>query len=507
MRKKSIPLTNEKWVAVPDGLVGIQLGNVGRNCQEMTVSGFDLRNVVVAAVASILVVTACLAPGAVVSAGELDLRPIETTPEPLSRLDPKLSWMTKEKVRVIWIGGDLFEKYDGGEKTKARVILDAGFNLVRVSMGVNSDNTRSGAVDTTGPLELKRDRSKSTDLETRLGPNVEEARRVGLAFMVGWQYGSQHLEPYRKYRSPKGQPAKITCCPIEETYITGQHVGKWAVKIAEGGADGMVIDMEMYHSDTAWPQGPCTCDDCFAAYLKSYARSWRTTYDRVAAETRGSWLADQKADEHYAAYAAKRIEALYNCIRRRCQEINPAFFFGMAPQLHHLPGVVRGLGTASAPCLVLSEHEYNHGPYRGSFIGVRDVRRQLPALFLCGAYVAVQPPQMLAESALQSSLYCDGWWAYYGTALLSDVGVSKAPWTGYGRVPGTSARDYLDRIAATHAKLDTLLQTPNSQWPERRDGKLAWLKARVAEAKDAKALAEAKADLERYMVLVRMGGY
>ena len=212
-----------------------------------------------------------MTPGGAAYGDELlDMRPIETKPEPLTELHPKLKWMTERKVRVAWIGDDLFENYPGSDKTKGRVLVEAGFNLVRVSIGVNTDDKPAGGVVApANPPALKHDRSKSTSLETRLAPNVAEARRLGIPLMIGWQYGTHHLEPYRKYRTAKGELHKITCCPLDEQYITGQHVGKWAVKLAEGGADGMLIDMEMYHSDTAWFRGPCTCDDCFATYSEA----------------------------------------------------------------------------------------------------------------------------------------------------------------------------------------------------------------------------------------------
>ena len=147
--------------------------------------------------------------------------------------------MTEQKIRAIWITDDLFEKSAEGDRTKAQVIADAGFNLVLVSMNPNTDDTRSGVVDPSKPLEVKHDRSKSTDLETRLESNIAEARRVGLHFFVGWKYGTHHLEPYRKFYSPLKGLAKYTCCPLDEAYIAGQHVGKWAVKTAQGGADGI----------------------------------------------------------------------------------------------------------------------------------------------------------------------------------------------------------------------------------------------------------------------------
>ena len=467
-----------------------------------------------------LVVAGCAPAPSIGQIGPPDLRPIEVAPEPLTQLHPKLRWMTEQKVRGIWIGDDLFEPYGDGPKTKAQAMVDAGFNVVRVKMQVNSDGTRSGTVDKTKPIDIKRDRSKSTDLETRLAANVQEARRVGLTLMIGWNYGTHHIEPYRKYRNFKGALHTYSTCPLDETYIAGQHIGRWATRIAQGGADAMVIDMEMYGSDNAWPEGACTCDHCFTTYVKEYAPQWETVYDQVAPETRGPWLTEHKANEHYSQFTAQRIEALYDGIRERCQQINPAFFFGVAPQLFHFPGVERGLGTPSVPCLIFNEHEYHSGPYRGSFLGTKIARESLPALFACGLWVAVQPPQMVADNALQALLYADGWWAWYGTALLNYIGPGAHKETlpyPYGRWGTSSASDYLNRIQAVHARVDDLLTQPKDQWPARRDGKILWLKAKIAtiQAQIAdnptpeleKELAQFIADQERYMTYVRMGGY
>jgi len=485
-------------------------------------NGPSHRNLLVAAVGLVLTATAWPLPGCAAHAGELDLRPIVVPPEPLTDLHPKLRWMTEQKVRAIWVGDDLFDKSIEGDRTKAEVIADAGFNLVQVNMGPNTHDTRSGVVDADKPLELKHDRSKSTDLETRLAPNIAEAHRVGLTFFVGWKYGTHHLEPYRKYRSPTKGVATYTCCPIDEAYIAGQHIGKWAVKIAEGGADGINIDTEMYHSDTAEYHDPCVCDDCFAIYLKEYAADWKAVYDSVPGDERGQWLVDRKAldtleyawwgGSHYATFAANRIEKLWDGVRRRCQAVNPTFVLARYGVFDRLPGMERGLGTSSVPCPVFNASEYPMGPYRGSFLSTKRIAATMPALYLCGTYIKKQPPELLAKSALQASLYTHGWWAWYGTALLQD----NLP-GDYGRFEGTSRSDYLDRIKAVHAEIDGLLTLPRDKWPKREDGKLNWLKTKVdaAEAEAtkspspeaAKALAEAKVDFENYMKLVRAGGY
>ncbi len=69
---------------------------------------------------------------------------------------------------------------------------------------------------------------------------------------------------------------------------------------------------------------------------------------------------------------------------------------------------------------------------------------------------------------LLGSLYCDGWWMYYSEAVLThpDADDPKAFINSYGRVKGTSARDYLDRITTMHESLDALLDKPKDQWPK-----------------------------------------
>lgn len=474
-------------------------------------------------VAVVAVSLAVAMPAFAADVAALDLRPIVRQPEPLNNLHPKLQWMAKQRIRAIWMGDDLFAKSEDGPRTKGKVIADAGFNLAILSMSVNTDGKPTA--DLTKPYDVKYDRTRSTDIETRLQPNVKEARRDGLHLAIEWQYGCSHLEPYRKYRSPKGPEAKLTCCPLDEKYILGQHLGKWAEALAKGGADGMIVDMEMYQSDTSWPEGACVCDDCFAKYLQKYAiGDWKGDYDQVAPEDRGKWLEEQKATSHYNDFASKRMEALYDTIRAKCQKHNSAFFFGVAPQMYHMPGnyhlgapVERGFGTAKVPCLVLSEHEYPLGPYRGSYLCMKAISEGLPAMYLPGSYVAMVGPEKMGKIALMSSLYCNGWWAWYGSALLNKTGADDTTGIPYGRAKGTSAQDYLNQIASAHHQLDELLTKPRSQWPERMDGMPEFQQAQIAEAEatyaktgreeDRKALEDAKASLANYMELVKQGGY
>lgn len=449
-------------------------------------------------------------------AGDLDFRPIERAPERLTELHPRLRWMKEQKIRAMWITDDLDEPFADSGGTKGQVMKDAGFNLVIVNMGPNTDD-RKERTTMADDVPRKYDRRISDQLATRVRPNAEAARELGLSMFVGWKYGTHHCEPYRKYRSRAGALARWSNCPLDEAYIANQHIGRHAVRAARLGADGFNIDFEMYHSDVASYEGPCVCDDCFLTYLRAFAPDWPAIYDRVPAGQRGAWLDARQGPQqfytkwgrsHYAAFAATRIEALWDGIRRRCHAINPTFVLSMYHVMGVLPGLERGLGTSTVPCPVFNASEYYHGPCRWSWKHMRMAAEGMPVLYLPGLYLRVQPPELIVGHALQSALYCDGYWLYYGTSLLVDIGPGESWDSGYGRYPGTSARAYLDPLTEMHARLAQLLKAPREQWPERLDGKHRWLVDKVAAARAAavedgsdeanKALGEAVADLERY---------
>ena len=184
------------------------------------------------------------------------------------------------------------------------------------------------------------------------------------------------------------------------------------------------------------------------------------------------WLKANDAVEHYGLYQDKRITALYDTIRQRCQTINPAFIFAHAPGTRHLAIMMRGLGTSSVPCLAFSEYEYSRGFGARSYGEVERIRKQgIPALYLCGQFLVSQTPELVRENALLGSLYGDGWWLYYAEAVLThpDADDPEAFINSYGRVKGTSARDYLDTITTMHQRLDELLAGPKDNWPLHRN--------------------------------------
>jgi len=68
---------------------------------------------------------------------------------------------------------------------------------------------------------------------------------------------------------------------------------------------------------------------------------------------------------------------------------------------------------------------------------------------------------------LIASLYGGGWWAYFGGALLNNVGLDNPARESHKRrVSGTTAADYLDRLAKMHTQLDDLLTRRQKDWPK-----------------------------------------
>ena len=130
----------------------------------------------------------------------LTLSPIVFEPEPVDRLHPRLGWMRKDRIRTAWVATDLHTLYGGTDRTKARIMADGGLNVAVVSM--HSD---------------PKDRSFVPDLAKVLPANVRVAHENGLALWTEWNYGSQHQEPYHRYRAPDGTLAKKTCEPFSGT--------------------------------------------------------------------------------------------------------------------------------------------------------------------------------------------------------------------------------------------------------------------------------------------------
>ncbi len=380
----------------------------------------------------------------------LELNPIAIQREPAGRLAPRWQALRQQRIRGIWIGGNLDEPFGDTNTTKGKQLAAAGFNTVVLYNSVDLKN-----------------RSTAPELADRVARNVTEAHAHDMLLLAKWQFGSTHEEPYRRFRGANGVEHALSCCPLQPDYIE-RHVGRWAVRCAKLGADGFTFDTEMYESDGTHYPSACYCDSCFRQYLQSASTNWQYHDRKIAAQDRGKWITANDAEQHYHQYQRYLLIGLFDGIRARCAAINPDYLFAYAPFVGYLSGLTHGLGTPDRPALVWSEHEYTHGPNSRTVNYLRQIQDDgLPAFYASGHMLWYQDPATLADNLVAAALHTDGWWAWYGTALLTHVGrdnpeAFKSP---YGRAAGSTAMEYLQAIRAAHDRLDKLLKLPRAQWP------------------------------------------
>ena len=380
----------------------------------------------------------------------LELKPVTIESEPIGQLAPRWQTLRQRRIRGIWIAGDLDDQFGNTKINKAQVLAEAGFNTVVLYTGVDRKN-----------------RSIAPELAGRIRRNVAQARKHNLLLLAKWQFGTTHQEPYRRFRANNGIEHESSCCPLQPDYVD-RHIGRWAVKCAQLGADGFTFDTEMYESDSTHYPSACYCDSCFIQYLQDYSTNSKHHYRSIAPGDRGKWVAANKAGNHYSQSQRRHLIGIFDDIRARCQAINPEYLLCYAPFVDYLSGLTRGLGTPDRPVIVWSEREYTHGPESRTLGYLKKIRDdRLPALYASGHMLWYQDPQKLADNLVVAALHTDGWWAWLGTALLSypgkeDPQAYKSP---YGRAAGTSAADYLTAIKSAHERLDQLLDQPPHSWP------------------------------------------
>ena len=381
----------------------------------------------------------------------LELRPVTIKPQPVGRLAPRWQALRDRRIRGIWISGDLDDTFGDTDRTKAAVLAEAGFNTVVLYTGVD-----------------RNDRSTAPDLAGRIGRNLAQARQHGLTLFAKWQFGSSHEEPYRRFVGSNGVEHEHSACPLQPEYIVERHVGRWAVECARLGVDGFAFDTEMYESDSTGYHGACFCDSCFKRYLHAFSSDWEHHFNLVRPEQRGRWIEANTAGDHYRQAQRRDLIDMFATIRDRCRKINPDFLFAHAPFVGHMAGLTHGLGTPERPVIVWSEREYVHGPESRTVQYLRRIRdERLPALYVCGHMLWFHDPETLARNLVVGALNTDGWWAWLGTAMLTNVGTDDpvAYESPHGRAAGTTAMEYLDAVQGAHRRLDELLQAPPAGWP------------------------------------------
>ena len=423
--------------------------------QGHTAAGESGRDVVLAASRKL---TGAVRPGAVLLAWIMlcqspalgqQAKPIRIPPEPLAKLHPKLAWIERDGVLAAWGHAvDDTEAY-------LRKLKTSGFNLVIYGF--------------TGSIGRQEHKQKFLENVVRC---ATAADRAGIALMIGRQYGTNHADPYRRFRPMFGDLHKRSGCPLDREYLQ-RHMFQYVPEIleidrrADCRIDGFHMDFEMYGSDDTYYGSPCVCDDCFRRYLRRTRPSADQLFQTIQPGSRGSWLKSKSLAGHYAAWFELRIGRQYEELQRQAHRRKPEFLFSYAPFFRWLPGLTRGLGTPQVPCLVFSELEYKTGVTDAALRMKDAIRaRGFPGIYLPGLWLQWHRPDAVARSALRGLVGGDGMWLWDATGLwrYPERDNPKAYGT-YGRAKNTSAEDYSRAIQAARKQAAEGRGNPNATIP------------------------------------------
>ena len=361
--------------------------------------------------------------------GKFDSTPIKIKPEPRKKISSGLSWIDEQGVRLAWggVGGDPHEIL---AKFK-----DAGFNIFLLNF--------------TGRMN----REKYFQGITAWG---KAAHDVGIALIVGRQYGSDQHEPYRRFRALSGEPGKRSCCPLDYEYMqrhVTQHLEDALDFACKDGyrIDGYHTDYEMYESDSAHYPSVCICDVCFKTYLDRFSKNAQYLFEQIEPHRRGTWLHVNSLSTHYHTFFELRIQQFYETLERKAHAVKPEFLFSYAPWFRMIAGLTRGFGTPEVPCLALSEWEYKKGVTEEALAKNEMLQREgYPGIYVPGLWVRQYQPEQFKKHLITGVSRGKGWWCWPASALYRNPGKHETQGTTYGRADNTSSEEYFQAIKEGH---------------------------------------------------------
>lgn len=347
-------------------------------------------------------------------------------PVALGELDEAYDWLQRERLRGLygyvgqWRDGDLLER-----------AVNAGFNcLIIHTMGATHSET--------GWPE-----------EAAQWARVQEQR--GLRVIISWPFGSD--ERYANTAFGGYQPGGAVRwlrgpCPLSREYWE-RVVGDRALVAAEAGLTGLVVDMEMYGADAVRYPGPCHCDTCWTQFVEDHLEG--VAAEDVPLTDRPAWLSANGLAADYARRQELQVMAILSDIRGRVRAANPRFLLGNLLDPESLPGLARGLGTATMPALVFSELEYT-----GAVAGVAERVERLgregyPVWYLAGLWIRPVTPPMLPELVAAPASSTGGYWIWSTAAFRPDA---RPP---YAHAEGYSHDDYWQAFRRANDALDEAL--------------------------------------------------
>ena len=359
-------------------------------------------------------------------------------------------WFRREKVRCI-------SYLDASEFMVASVprVREMGFNCALVQWG-------------------------GTPVEGLL-PLIRAADEAGLHLvMVTYFKTDDYLKTsgdQRRFVGADGLVIPVAPCPTDarywQTLLAAPALGLAKLR-AQGHASisGVLFDMEDYPNlrDTAMgPMRYCYCDECFGAFAKSIGKEGLA----LAPAERRPWLVEQGLLDAYQGFQNDAVVALLAGIRGQLDAAAPGLMLASYPWLYVSPAerksridwdmrFARGLGTQSAPFMLLTEDTYIWG-YRPEMERQQaDYAAQgLPFLAVTGFNLVpaerVWYPRQMVDSAYYACRRSDGYWFFLGTMPLLQVAAGQNMSYVFGGRPEQWVADFtvLNQAVTTGQELAT----------------------------------------------------
>lgn len=255
---------------------------------------------------------------------------------------------------------------------------------------------------------------------------IQKLEGTGSAFWaaINWVSSSElaWIGSFEAFVTADGVPLPNTPCPTSAYF--------WRRSIAERGAAlaaialdhpvlrGMVVDVEMYHSEARKYTGSSYSDTAFRAYFESTAGSGALP----AASERYAWVSSHGGEQAYVNFQRDLVRALAANALASIRSVNPAFEVGGTGMLKDgelfYDAFALGFGTAQRPIYEFTQRYYRAG-YSGDVRGFLNSYRSrgIHANLVMGLQLDHYPPEALAGHLYTAAIETAGAWIYDATEL------------------------------------------------------------------------------------------
>ncbi len=225
------------------------------------------------------------------------------------------------------------------------------------------------------------------------------------------------IAPFEAFVTADGVALPQTPCPTSEHF--------WTRSIAERGAalaaialdhptlEGMVVDVEMYHSELRKYTGPSYSDTAFQAYIDSVAPGTALP----PASQRYAWVSSHGGEQPYIDFQQALVRGLAADALAAIRSVNPDFEVGGTGIIKggewFYDAFALGFGTEQQPVYGFSQRYYRAGYSNDvqDFVAGYQARG-IHAKLVMGLQLDYYPPDALANHFYTGAIETAGAWIY-----------------------------------------------------------------------------------------------